>query len=115
MKLSELKNLIDIWDARRNKNNPGSDLDVVISLQVPSIGSSACSKVRSASFGFDWDAGKLMLHPETPLAPLTKNQAIFDDGFDFIYQISQYKTPKGNPTTLAKWAIDILKASKDIE
>lgn len=43
--------------------------EVVVQIKLPftTVGSSPSVPVAHASFGFDWDAGKLIIQPERPL------------------------------------------------
>ena len=109
MKVSELKKSIE--------ENPWSngDAEVVIKLAEPSIGPVATSKITGAGFGFDWESGMFLLFSESSLVRLKEKEALWQMAHDFVYSLAQEKTPKGNPTTLAKRAQRILDKAKEFK
>ncbi len=49
--------------------------EVVVSVFSPgTAGPHPCIPVRDVYMGFDWDSGKLIIHPEQPLTALTPEQ-----------------------------------------
>jgi hypothetical protein len=66
MKLSELKRLITLYS---NGRIHAEDPDVVIHITLPYITAAGLPtvKVKSATMGFDWDAGKFILTPDEDL------------------------------------------------
>jgi hypothetical protein len=84
MKFSELADFV---------NGPGSlgfchggSPEVVIRIDKHSIGPSATVPVRCVAHGFDWDNGKVIIHPETPLVPKSNKEKLFDEAYNFIFQ-----------------------------
>lgn len=110
MKVKELKNILEQHSCL---NDP--DAEVVVRLSEPSIGPVAASDVKGAGFGFDWDKGRFLIYPKKPLATLKEKEALYQLSYDFIYMLSQEKTPKGNPTSYAKRAQAIRDAAKKFE
>jgi hypothetical protein len=108
MKLRELKQVL----TRHQRIQEEEEIEVVIRIAKPSVGPIATEEVCSAYFGFDWDRGKFIISPETPLTPKTQKEDIFDRAYDFLYQLSEQKTHKGNPTELAKRAKEIFEYTK---
>lgn len=102
MKVSELKKLLETRE----------DLDIVIRLSDPSIGSVSMASIDSISIGFDWENGKILINPSIPLVRLKEKEALWQSAHDFIYQLSEQKTYKDNPTFLAKRAKSIIERSK---
>lgn len=43
------------------------DPEIMIYISEPSMGGSICSSIRTMYKGIDWDGGKYILIPETPL------------------------------------------------
>jgi hypothetical protein len=113
MKVSELKKVLEHSRLSRNPDREDYDEEVVVVLKEPSIGWRATTKVTSAYYGFDWDKGKLLLVTEDPLVVLKEKEALWQMAQDFIYQLSEEKTYKGNPTTLATRAKQILARAKE--
>lgn len=110
MKVRELKELL---------NNPLVDRylddEVSIALSEPSMGPCAKSGIKNVCFGFDWDAGHLIITPDTNLVRLKEREALWQAASDLIYMLSQEKTHKGNETTLAKRAKSIIERSKAVK
>lgn len=106
MKVSELKRLL-------NHPNKLDDDEVVVVLSEPSFGPIASSQVVSGGYGFDWDNGKFLLRTKENIVILKEKEALWQAAHDFIYQLSQEKTYKGNPTFLAKRAQKIIDRSKN--
>jgi hypothetical protein len=103
MKVSELKAILE---------HSMEDEEVVVILSEPSMGPVAMVSVASASYGLDWEKGKLLLRPNAKLVRLKDKEALWQSAHDFIYTLSNEKTYKGNPTHLAKCAQSILDRAK---
>lgn len=68
MKLTELKNIVDRVLENNAQYGGGREIEAVIVVQTArSIGGTPCVGVKSAPAGFDWDNGKLLIHPEKDL------------------------------------------------
>ena len=72
MKLSELKNLVDLY----HRDSRGDD-EVVIQIKLPysTVGGSPFVKVKTAYPGFDWDQGKFFIIPEEDVTPSDRDFA----------------------------------------
>jgi hypothetical protein len=69
MKLSELHRIVNLyWNDTIPEHR---DQEVMISIELPyaTVGSGPMVGVKSASAGFDWEHGKFILYPESPLTP----------------------------------------------
>lgn len=109
MKLRDLKKLLD--DPYHFERH--ADDEVSIRLSDPSIGPVAMTGVRSAGFGFDWEKGHFILFPEKQIVTLKEKEALWQAATDMIYSLSKERTPKGNPTTLAKRAERIMEIARE--
>jgi hypothetical protein len=87
--------------------------EVVINIAKPSIGPTATCKVTSAYYGFDWENGLFILSPAQPLVPKTEKEELWDAASGFIFSLSEEKTYRGNPTSLALEAKRILETIKN--
>jgi len=68
MKLSELY----AWVCRTyDPSKPLNDLEVMVEVKLPyaTIGPKPMVPVSNVSAGFDWEKGKFIIRPETPLMP----------------------------------------------
>jgi hypothetical protein len=110
MKVRELRKLLNSYSGRVEEER--DDCDVMINVDKPSVGPTAMVTVKSAGFGFDWERGKFIIFSDDLIVPKSEKEDVWDRGFDFIYQLSQDRTPKGNPTGLAKRAQAILDYAK---
>ena len=77
MKVKELRDLLN------QHGDSIDDLDVLISVALPSIGPAATDMVTRARIGFDWDKD-LILSTETPLVPKQENQSVFESAYDLL-------------------------------
>jgi hypothetical protein len=77
MKVKDLKALL------ASTSDEDGELEVIVRLALPSMGSVAADKVTAAHFGFDWDRD-LILDTESPLVPKSENQAIFENAYDLL-------------------------------
>lgn len=111
MKVSDLKKFLT--HNERNSCKSDDETEVVICTTDPSMGFSSAVTIESARYGFDWDSGRLLLKPTLPLVTLKEKEALWQAAHDFIYCLSKDKTPKGNPTSLAKCAQSILDRAKE--
>lgn len=64
MKVSELKALLN-----RPGRHDDDEVMIAIKLPYPTIGPIPMMKLHSANPGFDWEKGKYILRPESPLTP----------------------------------------------
>jgi hypothetical protein len=48
-------------------NDKSKDDLIVIALEDPSVGPQAVSDISSINPGFDWDKGRIIIHPSLPL------------------------------------------------
>ena len=78
MKMSEMKAMLD-------GPSYGEDPEVVIRVDKPSIGPLATVPVKSIGIGFDWDNGKLIINPASPLVPKSQKEQLYDDASNFIF------------------------------
>lgn len=78
MKIKELKAVLNSIGDRYD------DWDLAIPLSKPSIGAIATCKVRSISFGFDWEHGKALINPEGRLNEKTKPEDVYHDASEFL-------------------------------
>lgn len=81
MKVSELLALL-------SENNKHHDDEIVIKINKPSVGPSACEPVISAHFGIDWDARKLILRTNKPLVVKSENEEIYDMSRDLMLYLA---------------------------
>jgi hypothetical protein len=81
VKVSELKHML-------NHSDRHDDDDVCIVLSMPSMGPRASSLVKSASFGFDWEKGQVMLTPEKRLSEKTKEEDVYHAASDLLMYIA---------------------------
>lgn len=68
MKLSELHRIVNLYhDEEKQWNDP----TVVIAIKLPysTVGGQPTEPVKSASIGFDWDAGKFIIYTDRDLIP----------------------------------------------
>lgn len=63
MKLIELKTLVDFYC----DNERFHDVEVVIPNGKSSLGPTSATKVQFVHTGHDWDSGKFLIVPETPM------------------------------------------------
>lgn len=110
MKVSELKKILE--QSKFGRAPCYEDEEVLIRLKEPSLGWVAAEPVESAYFGFDWDNNRFLLCPKKSLVRLKEKEALWQCASDFIYGLSQERTPKGNPTSLAKHAQKIIDRAK---
>lgn len=106
MKVSELKKILE--GSKYGKAPCYDDENVFVLLKEPSLGSRSMSLIKSAYFGFDWESGRLILEPTKDLSTKRYKEKILDRAYDLIMQLAAQKTYKGNPTSLAKYAQEIL-------
>lgn len=106
-----MKDLKKFFDDAYTMERHGED-EISIRLHEPSIGPVAMSPVKSAHFGFDWERGHFIFFPEQDLVRLKEKEALWQAAHDLIYSLSLEKTPKGNPTTLAKRAERIMEIAR---
>ncbi len=109
MKVSELKTLLE----NRGKTRDHDDIEVVVSISSPSIGPRASCSITSAGFGFDWEAGLFLITPKLPLVVKSEKEEVWDLAFDHIYTLSKQVSYKGNPTSEAKWAQEVMRRAKE--
>lgn len=95
MKVKELKDAL-------NHSADHDDDDLMISLSMPSIGPIAMSAIKGASFGFDWENGKVILQPERRLSEKTKEEDVYDMAKDLI----MYLATKPSPSKRWKYETD---------
>lgn len=114
MKLLELYNLIDNRIKQCKGKEHQLDQTVKIAIASPSIGPRATCDVRFAYFGFDWESGMFVLNPTESLVVKSEKEEVWDLAFDHIYTMSKKVSHKGNPTSDAKWAMEVLKLAKEI-
>lgn len=74
MTLNELKQAIE--GARIFPHESPDEIEVIITLQEPSMGPRAGVSLKHAIMGFDWEAGQFRLQPEDALA--RKGRALGD-------------------------------------
>jgi predicted RNase H-like nuclease (RuvC/YqgF family) len=55
--------------------SPDNVVSILIKKPYTTIGGSPVTNIRSISEGFDWDSGKTMLVPESPLWEVDKTQS----------------------------------------
>ncbi len=67
MKLSQLKQIIDLYSNTQPHNDP--DVVVIVKLPYQTVGAMPSVEVKSAQMGFDWENGKFLLQTEEPLTP----------------------------------------------
>lgn len=117
MKLLELHKILDVHVTRHQDDaDPYRlDQDVMIAISSPSIGPCAMVSINNASFGFDWENGKFILNPAKPLVVKSEKEAVWDMAFDHIYSLSLRVSHKGNPTSEAKWAQEVLRRAKELD
>lgn len=87
MKVKELKNILREEDPRYDEE------DVKVVLDLPSFGPRATTKVKYASFGFDWDKG-LLITAEASLVPKNNKQEIYEQAKDLLFYIATKPTKK---------------------
>lgn len=88
MKAFELKSKLDYYCMHRH-----TDDEVVIHIKERSIGGIVGVPIKSFSAGFDWDAGRLILEPERPLAYYDHNRdtpkpairVVYENGHKGVY------------------------------
>ena len=115
MKIKELIDTLDrFYETPHLRRFIEDDGEVVIKLSDPSIGPMAMCSIKSVGQGIDWEKGKIIIWPKTNLVSLKEKEALWNCAHDFIYRLSKERTPKGNPTSLAKTAQAILDRSKEI-
>lgn len=84
------------------------DATVVIALSSPSMGPIAHTQVRHGHYGFDWERGMFVLTPTQDLVVKSDKEKVWDMAFDHIYMLAQRKSCKGNLTSKARWAREVL-------
>ncbi len=74
MKLSELHRIVNLY---YDADKPHRDQDVMIAIKLPfkTVGAIPMTPVKTASLGFDWEAGKFIIHPEENLSPYDEDFA----------------------------------------
>lgn len=87
MKVKELKSLLRDEDTRYDEE------EVSVLLDLPSFGPRAFSKVKYASFGFDWDKG-LQFTCEHNLVPKNNKQEIYEQARDLLFYMATKPTKK---------------------
>ena len=70
MNLLELKKCVD--NAVKYAMQPPEEISVQIQISRFSIGPTPSVMVRQIHVGFDWDRGKILIRPETPLKEATQ-------------------------------------------
>jgi hypothetical protein len=98
MKVKELKDAL-------NYSTDHDDDDLMIRLQMPSIGPVAMSAISGSYFGFDWEHGKVILQPERRLSEKTKEEDVYDMAKDLI----MYLATKPSPSKRWKYETDQAK------
>lgn len=85
MKLSELKRLVDLYASETE--NKDANLDVVITLDEPSVGARAKSDIKGVYQGFDWEHGQLRIEPTEKLCRKgrSKDNELEMYGIRYIY------------------------------
>jgi len=102
VKVKELKAMLKDEDTRYDEE------EVSVLLDLPSWGPRAFSKVKHASFGFDWDKG-LQFKTEHNLVPKNEKQSIFEAAHELLMFIATKPTKKHGYEQ--RTAIHILKRS----
>jgi len=119
MKIKDLKKIID--DAENSpeylKQNK-LESEVVIALDMPSIGGIACETISNGRLGFYWDSGKFILTTSKPISHRTENEQIFEQARDILSFIATKPTKKQGYeqrtalTIFKRLGIDIMKYQK---
>ncbi len=101
MRLSELKRLVDLYAS--DTENKGIDLDVVITLEEPSVGGRAKSDISDIFQGIDWEHGQLRIEPTEKLCRKgrSKDNELEMRGIRYIYDrktTTKYHCPSCSET-----------------
>lgn len=80
MKLKDFKKLLDYNDAL------DGNLDVVIKVDKPGVclGPTPCEDVKFAYVGFDFDAGRLIIEPDSDLTTWSCVESFIPGAHDYI-------------------------------
>lgn len=113
MKLLELYRTLDDAVKRHERFIHRLDHNVMIKTSSPSMGFSSAVEVANAYFGIDWDSGRFFIQPSKSLVIKSEKEKVWDMAFDHIYTMSLQLSPKGNPTSAAKWAKEVLRRAKE--
>lgn len=79
--VGELKDMLSSYDDTRDNEA------VSVLLELPSMGPRANTKVKHASFGFDWDKG-LQFTTEARLVPKNDKQDIYEAAYDLLFWLA---------------------------
>lgn len=96
MKVKELKNALNYSD-RHDED------ELMIRLQMPSVGPVSMTEVASVSFGFDWESGKTIIYPEKILSEKTQPEHVYHMASDLLMYLAT------NPSKRYKYEIDTAK------
>ena len=114
MKFLELREFVNtFYERMKDRKYEIEDLTIRIAISSPSMGPSATVEVAGLSLGFDWDRGTMFIDPSKPLVVKTMKQKVWDMAHDHIYRLSRERSVKGNPTSAARWAQQVLDMAAD--
>ena len=85
MTVKELREILNRYHGYHSGRSDDEPVSVILAL--PSIGPRANTKVKSASFGFDWDRG-LQFGTEARLVPKNEKQDVFEAAFELLAWIA---------------------------